>query len=109
ADLANLLQGSMRDIFTTIANALMAEPVALTAFIASFGIVLVGGSALMFLVKGGIVDVMLNADEAVGPIEREALTFSALRQAWCFSMPRFVVACAGLFRRYLVLGVVLML
>ena len=39
-DLANLLQGSLRDIFTTIANALMAEPVALIAFIAAFGIVL---------------------------------------------------------------------
>jgi len=32
ADLAELLQGSLRDIFTTIANALLEEPIALLAF-----------------------------------------------------------------------------
>ena len=59
--LPNLLQGSLREIFTTIANALMSEPVALVAFVAAFAIVLVGGSVLMFLVKGGTVEVMLAA------------------------------------------------
>src|SRR4030088_1603098 len=43
ADLANLLQGSLREIFTTIADALMSEPAALVAFMTAFSIVLVGG------------------------------------------------------------------
>ena len=108
-DLANLLQGSTREIFTAIANALMSEPIALVAFIAAFGIVLVGGSVLMFLVKGGVVDVMLQADDQAGPIEHEALTLGNLRQATCFNVERFVAASGALFRRYLVLGVALMI
>ena len=61
ADLAELLQGSLRDIFTTIASALMSEPVALVAFVTAFAVVLLGGSVLMFLVKGGTVDVLIAA------------------------------------------------
>src|SRR5262245_50491290 len=81
ADLANLLQGSLREIFTTIASALMAEPAALVAFVAAFTIVLLGGSVLTFLVKGGSVDVVIAAHDAVGPIEREPLTLGALAAA----------------------------
>jgi hypothetical protein len=87
----------------------MAEPVALAFFVAAFAIVLIGGSVLMFLVKGGVVDVMLAAHDAAGPIEHEGIAFESLRQAACFSMDRFVGACGRLFRRYLVLGAVLML
>src|SRR5439155_4550265 len=39
ADIGELLQGGLREIFTTIASTLLAEPVALVAFIASFLIV----------------------------------------------------------------------
>ena len=81
ADLAELLQGSLRDIFTTIASALMSEPVALVAFITAFASSLLGGSVLMFLVKGGTVDVLLAANAAAGPIEREPLTLDTLRSA----------------------------
>ncbi len=108
ADLGNLLQGSMREIFTTITDALVAEPLALTAFITAFAIVLVGGSMLMFLVKGGTVDVMLSADAAAGPIEAEPLTFAVFREASRFSITRFVEGCTRLFSRYLVLGLMLM-
>src|SRR5438105_9011328 len=48
-DLAELLHGGLRDIFTTIAGALLSEPVALIAFVAAFTVVLLGGSALMFV------------------------------------------------------------
>jgi hypothetical protein len=108
-DLGNLLQGSMREIFTTIADALMSEPFALVAFIAAFGIVLMGGSILMFLLKGGVVDVMLAADGQTGPIEREALTLGTLRQGSCFNVERFMEASGRLFRRYLALGLALMI
>jgi hypothetical protein len=107
-DLANLLQGSMREIFATITDALVSEPFALGAFITAFVIALVGGSVLMFLVKGGTVDVMLAANEQVGPIERQPLTLTALGQAAAFSIPRFIGGCGRLFRPYLTLGLVLM-
>ncbi len=54
-DLAELLQGSLREIFTTIASTLWSEPVALVAFMTAFSLVLLGGSVLMFVVKGGPV------------------------------------------------------
>jgi hypothetical protein len=108
ADLGELLQGSLRDIFTNIARTLMSEPVALTAFIAAFSVVLLGGSALMFLVKGGTVDVLLAANRAAGPIERGAITYDNLRTGARFTLPRFMNGCARLFRPYLVLGLLLM-
>jgi hypothetical protein len=108
ADLANLLQGSMRDIFTTIAGALMSEPVALVAFVAAFAIVLLGGSVLMFLIKGGTVQVMIAANDGVGPIESEPLTYASVRHAAQFTVERFVAGCALLFPRYLILGLALM-
>jgi hypothetical protein len=108
ADLTNLLQGGTRDMFTRIADALTAEPFALGAFVVAFGIVLLGGSALMFLVKGGTVEVMLASDAAAAAIERDPISIPALRQASAFSIERFVAGCQRLFRRYLGLGVALM-
>ena len=68
-DVAALLQGGLRDMFARIADALTAEPAALAAFVAAFGLVLVGGSIFTFLVKGGTVTVLVAAHEAAGPIE----------------------------------------
>ena len=42
ADLAELLRGSLREMFTTITSALLSEPVALVAFGAAFAVVLFG-------------------------------------------------------------------
>src|SRR5437879_5623196 len=74
-DLAELLRGNLRQMFSTISGTLMSEPVAFVAFITAFGIVLVGGSMLMFLVKGGTVEVLLAAEAEARPIEREPLTY----------------------------------
>jgi len=68
ADIAELLQGSLREMFTTVASALMSEPVALVAFMIAFSLVLFGGSFLMFIVKGGTVEVLLAANAAAGPV-----------------------------------------
>jgi hypothetical protein len=107
-DLAELLRGSLRDIFTTLASTLMAEPVALVAFGSAFTVVLIGGSVLMFLVKGGTIDVLIAADEGAGPVEQEPITFETLRRSSWFTVQRFMAGCDRLFRRYLLLGLVLM-
>ncbi len=108
ADLASLLEGTSREMFTTITTALTSEPLALTAFIAAFAIVLLGGSILMFLVKGGTVDVMLAADQSAGSIESGPLSLAVFRDTSRFTVVRFVNGCTRLFRRYLVLGLTLM-
>ena len=108
-DLGDILEGSLRDIFTTIASTLMSEPLALVAFVTAFTLVLLGGSVLMFAVKGGTVDVLLAAHAAAGPIERLPLTIDSLRPAAQFTLQRFLDGCARLFRPYLALGFGLML
>jgi hypothetical protein len=108
-DLADLLQGGIREIFATIASALLSEPVALVAFITAFSLVLFGGSLLMFVVKGGTVEVLLAAHAAAGPIERGPITLNALRSAAQFTLLRFTGGCARLFRPYLALGLWLMI
>ncbi|MEO8256613.1 MAG: hypothetical protein ABI868_04630 [Acidobacteriota bacterium] len=107
-DLAELLRGSLREMFTTIAGALTSEPVALVAFMTAFSIVLLGGSMLMFLVKAGTVEVLLAAEAAAGPVEREPLTYQATLRCSRFSVERFTNGCRRLFRRYLLLGLTLM-
>jgi hypothetical protein len=109
ADLAELLRGSLRDMFTTIASTLMSEPVAFVAFVLAFSLTLFGGSLLLFVVKGGTVEVILAANGAAGPIEREPLTFESVRSAARFTLQRFMSGCGRLYRSYAVLGAALMI
>jgi hypothetical protein len=106
-DVSTFLQGGIREMFAAIADRLMAEPAALAAFVVAFGIVLVGGSVFMFLVKGGTVTVLIAAHDASGPIEREPLTLGLLKRSARFTLGRYVDGCSRLFRRYLVLGLIL--
>jgi len=107
-DLAELLQGGLREIFTTIASTLLSEPFALIAFITAFALVLFGGSVLMFVVKGGTMNVIVSANAAAGPIEQEPLSVEALKSASCFTLKRFTDGCARLARPYVYLGLMLM-
>ena len=107
-DLADILQGSLRDIFTAIASTLLSEPLALIAFVTAFAIVLLGGSVLMFVVKGGTLEVLLAAEAIAGPIEHEPITLERLKAASRFSLSRFTDGCARLFRPFLSLGLMLM-
>jgi hypothetical protein len=87
----------------------MSEPFALTAFVTALAVVLLGGSVLTFVVKGGVVEVLVAANAAAGPIEQQPLTFDTLRQAARFTLERFTGGCARLFRPYLKLGFTLMI
>ena len=109
ADIADLLQGSLREIFTTIASALLSEPVALVAFMIAFSLVLLGGSVLMFLVKGGTVEVLLAPHMLAGAVEHQPITLDSLRGAAQFTLRRFTEGCSRLFRPYLTLGLLLIL
>jgi hypothetical protein len=88
---------------------LLAHPLALAAFLFALGVVLAGGSVLMFAVKAGTVAVLLAGDRSAGPIEEPPLRLAALRQANQASLERFTGGVKRLFPRYLRLGVALML
>jgi hypothetical protein len=109
ADLSELLQGGLRDIATRTAGALTAEPVALVSFGVAFSIALGTASVLMFLVKGGVLDVLLAAHESAGAFELEPISIDTIEPAACFTLPRFIHGCTRLFRSYLGLGLALLL
>lgn len=109
ADLQSAMQGTTREMVESVAVSLGAHPVALASFLAAVAIVLFGGSVLLFLVKGGTVQVLIDAHVITGPIEHEAVTAGQMRGAFAFTLERFVEGCARLFRRYLMLGLLLMI
>jgi hypothetical protein len=106
-DLQQLLGGDLRDIVTDVLAALWEQPGALAAFVVAVLIVLAGGSALMFLVKGGTVAVLAAGDAAAGAIERPPVRLAAVARAGQYSLDRFLGGASTLFRRYLRLGLVL--
>lgn len=107
-DVADLLRGTIRDMFTTVAGALMSEPFALVAFITAFVVVLLGGSILMFVVKGGTVEVLLASNADAGAIEKQPLTLRMFQSTSRFTLDRFTAGCSRLHRPYVMLGIGLM-
>ena len=108
ADLAELLDSEWRDLLGLTAGALRSHPVTLASFALAFAIVLIGGSALMFLVKGGTVGVLVESERLTGPLERPPLRFAGFWRASHVSIETFLDGCRRLFGRYLVLGFALL-
>ena len=92
---------------STMVGVLLAQPVALAAFAAALGIIIAGGSMMMFAVKAGTVTVLLAGDRAAGAIELPPLRMSALREANQTNLERFTTGVRALFFRYLRLGILL--
>lgn len=103
-----LLAGDVRHIVAAIFSALRQNPAALVAFSISFGIVVLGGSALTFVVKGGTVSLLAEAEAQAGPIERPPLRLAALRRADVVSIEGYLAGCRRLWRRYVRLGACLL-
>jgi hypothetical protein len=97
-----------REMIATIATALRDRPAVLTAFLAALGVVVVGGSAFVFLIKAGTVATLVHSDREAGPIEDPPLHASAVARASRFSVDFYVESARSLFPRYLRLGLLLM-
>jgi hypothetical protein len=92
---------------STMVGVLLAQPIALAAFIAALGVILAGGSIMMFALKAGSVTVLLAGDRSAGAIEVPPLRMSALREANQATLERFTSGVRRLFMRYLRLGIAL--
>lgn len=101
-EFANLTQ-----TISAVVDVLLAQPVALAAFLGALGVVLAGGSVLMFAVKAGSVTVLLAGDRVAGAIEVPPLRISAMQQANQATLERFTNGVRNLFLRYLRLGIAL--
>lgn len=108
ADVDELLSGDTRDIVTAVFTAMRASPAALVTFALAFGIVMLGVSALTFIVKGGTVSILAEAERQAGPVERPPLRLSAVRRASLADIEPFLDGCRRLWRRYLRLGACLL-
>ena len=104
ADVEDVLAGGLRDIAATVFTALRANPVALVAFALAFLLVLFGGSALTFIVKGGTVSLLAVSEASAGTIERPPLRLEALRRLNRVHIDPFLDGCRRLWRRYVRLG-----
>lgn len=94
---------------SAMVGVLLAHPLALAAFLTALGVILAGGSVLMFAVKAGSVTVLLAGDRMAGAIEEPPLRLWALKQANQATLERFTNGVKQLFPRYLRLGGALML
>ena len=92
---------------STMVGVLLAQPFALAAFVIALGVIMVGGSIMMFAVKAGTVTVLLAGDRSAGAIELPPLRLSALREANQTTLERFTTGVRTLFFRYLRLGILL--
>jgi hypothetical protein len=108
AEPVELMSLGWRDLVATIVASLMSRPAVLAAFLAALGVVVVGGSLFVFLIKGGTVTVLVRGDHLAGPIERPPLHFSTVMTAAAFSLETFEQGARALFPRYAKLGVTLM-
>jgi hypothetical protein len=109
ADAEQLLGGDLRDVIAAVFASLRANPAALTSFAIAVLLVLVGGSVLTFIVKGGTVAVFADADASAGPIERPPLRLQVLRRANRTGIEPFLNGCRRLGGRYVKLGLGLLL
>lgn len=104
----DLLEGGVQDALGIAVTGLQAHPVALSAYLTGLLIVVIGGSALMFRIKGGTVCVLVEAERDAPAIEHPPLTLARVRQAARFSLDRFVEGSDHFARRFLGLGLLLL-
>lgn len=104
ADIDDILAGSLREIAVTILGALRSNAVAMVAFAAAFVLVLLGGSTLTFIIKGGTMSLLAEAERAAGSIERPPVRFQAVRRLNRVHIDPFLDGCRHLGRRYVRLG-----
>lgn len=101
----DLLRLETSQIVPSMVGVLLAQPVALVAFLSALGLVLVSGSVLMFAVKAGTITVLAAADAAAGPIEEGPLRMSSFDDTRAWSLELFTGGVRALFDRYLRLGI----
>lgn len=104
-----IVSGDLRQTIALAIAALGAHRGALIAYLAGVGVVVIGGSVLMFVVKAGSVGVLVEAERTAPPVERPPLRIETVRRAEAFSLEAFSEASARLRQRFVRLGLGLLL
>lgn len=107
-DVDELLGPDLRESATGVATSLVAHPAALAGFVLSALIVLVGGSLVMFMLRGGTLTVLVEAHRHAGPVERHPLRLSLVRRASRAHVDIFMQGLRRVRRRFLQIGFLLL-
>jgi len=108
ADIDTLRSSDWRILTAALISSLLQHHVVLAAFLLSLGLVVIGGSLFVFLVKGGTIGVLVRGERQAGPLEEQPLQFGNIASASGFGIELFVDSCRALFPRYARLGFVLL-
>jgi hypothetical protein len=103
----DLASADVQEILTALLAAFGEHPAAVLAYSVGLVCVVVGGSLLTFLVKGGTVATFVAADRQARAIEQLPVRLGTMARASAFRLDHFMVACGRLFERYVKLGVLL--
>jgi hypothetical protein len=103
----DLAGSDVRQIVALVLTGLSEQPIALATYLLGVLVIVLGGVMFTFLVKGGTVAVLVDADADAPEVEAPPLRVAVVRRAARFDLDRFAAGCSGLFRRYLALGLLL--
>jgi hypothetical protein len=99
--------GDSRQVVALMIAGLSERPLALAAYVLGVLVIVLGGMMLTVLVKGGAVAVLVRADVDAPQVEAPPLRLAVVRHASRFDLERFATGCRSFFRRYLLLGLLL--
>ncbi len=107
-DVNELLGSDLSESATGVAASLIAHPMALAGFLVSGLVVVAGGSVVMFMLRGGTLTVLVEAQRHAGPVERYPLRLSLVRRASRSSVEVFMQGLRRVRRRFLRVGFLLL-
>lgn len=111
AEPERLLSMDARDLLATVVGALLSQPTVLAAFGLSLAVVVGGGSAFMFLVKGGTIATLVESERLPVPVPEHDDPHDPLAHmaaAATFGVDSFFADCRRFFPRYTRLGLLLL-
>lgn len=107
-DVNELLGVDLGASATRVAAALALHPAALAGFLVSGLVMVLGGSVVMFVLRGGTMSVLVAAQRHAGPIERYPLRLPLVRRASRARVEVFMDGLRHVRRRFLRLGFLLL-
>jgi hypothetical protein len=99
---------SLRDVGIGVLTSLSDHPIGFAGFLCSLVIAVLGGSAFTFVVKAGTLAVLVAGERQAVGLERPPLRWSQVQSASAWSPATFLEGCTRMWRRFLRLGLILM-
>jgi hypothetical protein len=103
----DLARGDVQQILAVLLAAFSEHPATVIAYAVGLVVVVIAGSLLTFLVKGGAVTTLVMGDRQARAVEHLPVRLATVSRASAFRLDGFMAACGRLFPRYVRLGLLL--